>query len=93
MQDQVVRAQREYPGEADSSLSRGMSSPQGTNAQPLSPMPRPVSIQPVNHGFVVTVGCQTFAVETVDALLHRLSVYLKNPSEAEAKWLSGEWKF
>lgn len=60
---------------------------------PLPPLKRPINIQPLNHGFLVNVGCQAFAVETVDALLHRLGVYLKNPYETEQKWLSGEWKW
>lgn len=54
---------------------------------------KPVTIQPVHHGFFVSVGCQQFAVETVDALLHRLGGYLKNPGETEKMWMSGNLKF
>jgi len=64
--------------------------------QPLPPKrnkPRLISIQPLDHGFNVVVGCQNFAVESVDALIHRLNVYLKNPDDTEQKWLSGKWKF
>jgi len=63
---------------------------------PLPPAPaiaRPITIQSANHGFFVSVGCQSFAVESLDALLHRLGTYLRNPSEIEHKWLAGEWKF
>lgn len=57
------------------------------------PLPRQININPLNHGFHVIVGCQAFAVETVDALLHRLGVYLKDPLETENKWMRGEWKW
>lgn len=60
---------------------------------PGSILPKQISITPLNHGFHVVVGCQVFAVETIDALLHRLSVYLKDPSETERRWMSGEWKW
>lgn len=65
----------------------------GQDPYPTSKKPRPIQIHLLDHGFNVTVGCQNFAVETVDALIHRLSVYLKAPAEQEAKWLSGEWKW
>lgn len=62
-----------------------------------TPLPRhiakPINILPLNHGFHVVVGCQEFAVESVDTLLHRLNIYLKDPADAEQKWLSGEWKW
>jgi len=64
--------------------------------QPLPPRrqkARLIQIQQLDHGFHVEVGCQNFAVESVDALIHRLNVYLKNPEDAEQKWLTGDWKF
>lgn len=57
------------------------------------PPARQICINPLNHGFHVIVGCQAFAVESVEALLNRLSTYLKSPKETERKWLSGELKF
>lgn len=57
------------------------------------PLPKLIAIEPLNHGFAVTVGCQRFAIETVDALLNRLNVYLKNPVETENNWLRGDWKW
>lgn len=59
----------------------------------LNPFARAISITPLNHGFHVNVGCQNFAIKSIDALLHRLSVYLKNPVEAEKRWMTGEWKW
>jgi hypothetical protein len=60
---------------------------------PARPLPKPITIEPLNHGYAITVGCQRFAIETVDALLHRLNVYLKDPMETESRWLRGEWKW
>lgn len=66
----------------------------GNDPLPTSrPLPRSIAIDPLNHGFAVTVGCQRFAIESVDALLHRLNVYLKNPMETESMWLRGDWKW
>lgn len=66
----------------------------GNDPLPTSrPLPKPIAIEPLNHGFAVTVGCQRFAIESVDALLHRLNVYLKDPTETESMWLRGEWKW
>lgn len=56
-------------------------------------LPRQITVNPLHHGFYVVVGCQSFAVETVDSLLHRLGVYLKDPEGTEKKWLTGEWKW
>ncbi len=60
---------------------------------PAKPIAKQVVIEQVHHGFIVSVGCQRFAIESVDALLHRLNVYLKDPYETEARWLRGEWKW
>jgi hypothetical protein len=69
----------------------------GSSMPPLpplaKPLPRQICINPLNHGFHVIVGCQAFAVESVDALLHRLNIYLKDPGEQERKWMAGEWKW
>lgn len=58
-----------------------------------SALARMVVIEPINHGFIITCGCQRFAIETTEALLHRLNVYYKNPAETEKKWMAGEWKW
>jgi hypothetical protein len=94
MQDEIVRsvgAQNEF-AENRGTVAQGM----GPMPEPPTPSPRPlprqIQINSLNHGYHVIVGCQAFAVETVDGLLHRLGVYLKNPEQAEKNWMSGEWK-
>ena|ERR1700761_525743 len=54
---------------------------------------RVVQIEPVNHGFLVTINCQKFAVESKEALLHRLGLYLSNPGQVEQDWMSGKIKW
>lgn len=51
---------------------------------------REVNIQPLNHGFVVRVGCQTFAFESAEKMMSHLNAYLKNPKKVEHLWRSGE---
>lgn len=53
---------------------------------------RTITIRPLNYGYEVTVGCQTFAIETVDSLLGNLDTYLRNPAEIEKKWLAGKYQ-
>jgi len=54
---------------------------------------RPISIEQLNHGYVIVVGCQRFAVESKDALLHRLGSYLSDPNKVEEDWSTGKLKF
>ncbi len=52
----------------------------------ISRDPKQVNIESLSHGFIVTIGCQKFAVESVDKLVKNLAIYLKNPSDTEDKW-------
>lgn len=54
---------------------------------------RLIQIEQLNHGYVVVVGCQRFAIENKDALLHRLGSYLSDPGKVEEEWQSGKLKF
>jgi hypothetical protein len=67
--------------------------PDGRLPIPERPLGKMVTIEPVNHGYVVTVGRQRFAVEHLESLLHRLGDYLRDPMTVEGKWLSGELKW
>jgi hypothetical protein len=51
---------------------------------------RETRITQLNYGYLVNVGCQTFAFETVDKLIEKLGEYLKNPSQTEKDWYSGK---
>ena len=59
--------------------------------QPLttSSQAREINIRPLHHGYVVNIGCQTFAIESIEKLIINLETYLKNPNETEKEWLSG----
>lgn len=67
---------------------------QETAEPPRAPnLARPIQIEQLNHGYIVTVGCQKFAIENREALLHRLASYLSNPEQIEREWQSGKLKF
>jgi len=68
-------------------LSRGV---QENTAQSSPPMPRTITIEAKNHGYVVTVGCQSFAIEKISTLIRNLEKYLERPEETEKKWLKGQ---
>ena len=53
--------------------------------EPCYPI-REINITPLNYGFIVKVGCQTFAIETTETLLDKLNGYLKDPTNVERKW-------
>jgi hypothetical protein len=42
---------------------------------------RQITIEPLNKGYVVKVGCQTVAIENKDRLIDLLTRYLRNPQE------------
>jgi hypothetical protein len=50
------------------------------------PLIRQINIEPLNYGFMVRIGCQTFAIETPDKLIEKLTGYLKDPNTVEKKW-------
>jgi len=49
---------------------------------------REITIRPLHSGYLVNVGCQQVAVETVDTLIKHLGAYLKHPSRYETKWFN-----
>lgn len=55
-------------------------------AAPNTGKAKEIVIQSLDYGYIVKVGCQTFAVETVDKLTVNLGEYLNNPSGTERKW-------
>jgi hypothetical protein len=66
---------------------------QGCSEAPAAPTPskpRSISIEPKDHGFIVTVGCQSFAIEKISTLIRNLEKYLEHPVATEQKWLSGK---
>ena len=59
------------------------------NVEPSSILARRITIKQLDHGYVVNIGCQTFAIESVGKLISNLEKYLNSPIETEEEWLSG----
>lgn len=49
---------------------------------------RPITINPVLNGFVVTVGCQTVVIDSIDRLSNEINRYYKNPEATEKDYQS-----
>jgi len=68
----------------------------GNSCEPVAPYPSPgvemrgFSVEPLNHGFVVRVGCQQFAIEKKEDLVSKLTEYITNPAATEKKWFEGK---
>lgn len=70
----------------------------GTNTLPLTtniPTPqenkiRQINIEEVNRGYIVRVGCHTFAISTKEELTDKLLKYINKPSDTEQKWFGGD---
>lgn len=56
-----------------------------------NPKIRSINIEQLDLGYVVRVGCQSFAIETADKLLLAMAEYLKSPAEVEKKWFEGKF--
>lgn len=51
---------------------------------------RNISIRALNAGYIVDVGCHSFAIETKESLIDKLTQYINNPRATERKWDRGE---
>lgn len=63
------------------------------NETDAGPCPNPaniynINIKQLNYGYVVNIGCQSFAIENSETLIKGLSNYLKSPSECENIWMN-----
>ena len=47
---------------------------------------RHIEIDQLNGGYIIRVGCHSFAFETNTKMLKHLTAYLLNPKETEEKW-------
>ena len=54
---------------------------------PMSGGKYPITIHHLDFGYNVKVGCQNFAVETVEKLIKNLEAYLNDPRGTEIKWM------
>ena len=51
---------------------------------------RQINIEELNRGFIVRIGCHTFAISTKAELTTRLIEYINEPSNTEKKWYAGD---
>lgn len=60
----------------------------GNGAMPSRPQNniRDIQIIQLDHGYVVSVGCQRFAIESSTQLIVKLQEYILNPAATEQKW-------
>jgi hypothetical protein len=53
---------------------------------------RDIQIKSLNHGYIVTIGCQSFAIEEIKTLIKHLETYLRDPAKTERDWQNGKYK-
>lgn len=51
---------------------------------------RQIRISELNNGFVVEVGCKSFAIETKARLITLLASYIQEPRATEEKYRAGK---
>ncbi len=51
---------------------------------------RSINIRQLSHGYIIEVGCQTFAIESASTLIAKLSEYILNPNATESKHREGK---
>ena len=51
---------------------------------------RQINIEEVNRGYIVRVGCHTFAISTKAELTNKLTEYINEPAKTEKKWFAGD---
>jgi len=63
--------------------------------RPFNELDRPniirnITIQQLNYGYIVQVGCHSFAIENAAQLITKLSAYILQPAETEKLWQEGK---
>lgn len=65
-------------------------------AAPVDLIPRniakDITIESLDHGYIVRVGCQRFASEDAEKMLKLIGTYLEDPNGVEQKWFKKEFK-
>lgn len=46
-----------------------------------------IKITAMDAGYIVNVGCQTFAIESKQSLITKLSAYINDPDNVEKAWM------
>lgn len=79
--DTLAAAPRPYQGE------QAMNQPTTLRVENLM---RPLAIRQLNHGYIIEVGCQAFAIESASNLIAKLAEYIADPTATEMKWRDGK---
>ena len=51
---------------------------------------REINIVEMDYGYMVRVGCQSFAIEKTDDLIEKLTMYLRNPEVTEEMYFNNK---
>lgn len=51
---------------------------------------REIVIRQVDRGYIVNVGCHTFAISSSEELISKISEYVNEPLKTEDKWFKGK---
>jgi len=70
-------------------LERGDELRETPNVNNGKPTIREINIQQLSHGYIIRVGCQTFAIETSEKLIQKLTAYINCPDKVEQDWKAG----
>jgi hypothetical protein len=49
---------------------------------------RSIKIEGMDAGYIVNIGCQTFAIESKQSLITKLSAYINDPENVEIAWMN-----
>jgi len=63
---------------------------QSAPTPPLASAIRDTRIQQLNKGYVVHVGCHTFAFSTKEEMIYSLLKYINEPGKTEQEWFAGK---
>lgn len=86
--ENLVRAELSRKEEAMDQRAYGtLPPPTYPGAATVSTTTRTVTIHKLLAGWVVQVGCQTIAFETIEKMLKEIGSYLKNPAKVEEAYL------
>lgn len=70
------RINRDYP----SASNEAMPQPKSLNQI------RGINIRQLSYGYIVDIGCQTFAFENMDKVIASIAQYMRAPDETEKNW-------
>jgi hypothetical protein len=64
----------------------GIEGPRGLYDQKMPSKARSITIEQMDFGYIVRVGCQTFAIESASKVVTNLIEYLQDPGKVEMEW-------